>query len=66
MVSFDMRTRSLARSRATTVVKQEEEEVDCNTRIVQEGEGSVIRSYTRINLRLYIYRWTGCTSCQVE
>lgn len=36
MISFDMRTRSLARSRATTVV---EEEMDCNTRIVQEGEG---------------------------
>ena len=36
MISFDTRTRSLARSRATTVV---EEEMDCNTRIVQEGEG---------------------------
>ena len=37
-LSFDVRTRSLARRRATTVIKQEEEEVDCNTRIVQEGE----------------------------
>lgn len=39
MLNFDMRTRSLARRRATTIIKQEEEEVDCNTRIVQEGNG---------------------------
>ena len=38
MLSYDMRTRSLARRRATTVIKQEEEEAVCNTRIVQEGK----------------------------
>lgn len=38
--SFDVRTRSLSRHRARTVVRQEEEEVDCNTRIVQEGNSA--------------------------
>ena len=53
MLSFDMRTRSLARRRATTVIKREheEEEVDCSTRIVQEGKSFDI---THVSLRLYV------------
>ena len=56
MLSFDMRTRSLARRRATTVIKQEreEEEVDCNTRIVQEGKSHSI--YTGQLEITYAYR----------
>ena len=42
MLSFDMRTRSLTRRRATTVIKQEEEEAVCNTRIVQEGKKELL------------------------
>lgn len=55
MLSFDMRTRSLARRRATTVIKHEheEEEVDCNTRIVQEGMGHI--QYARVSLRLCMF-----------
>lgn len=66
-MSFEMRTRSLARRRATTVIKQEEEEVDCNTRIVQEGKAmSVFILYMYVSFRLFTHRWTRCTSGETE
>ena len=67
MLSFDMRTRSLARRRATTVIKyeHEEEEVDCNTRIVQEGmsQSSVYTNQVEI---IRAYRWKRRASGETE
>lgn len=74
MLNFEMRTRTLGRRRGTTVIRQEEEEVDCNTRIVQEGNRTT-SFYVYIhqlvcmlfvkNVMLW-YRWSRCASGEVE